>query len=137
MRRVIVMFVEAMLGCFLLVIGLTFLFRLSTNQDEQRSKINDCVSSKINVTENGSVYEPQFSDIHSMSSVLYEIKQTDLDISIYIIDQEVTREMRKTYRDINDSDAIRSMLNTNYNYSKESIVDTDGNVVKIVYRPSF
>ena len=131
MRRILEAYWEFIVSTVLLALGLTFLFFLISNSDESRMKINDNIASKINITENKSVYNPEpFNNTRSMASVLYEIKETDLAIPIYISNREITIEMRKKFQNLNDS-------SVGYTYSKEYIVDAEGKVEKIVYRPSF
>lgn len=138
MRRILEAYWEFIVSTVLLALGLTFLFFLISNSDESRMKINDNIASKINVTENKSVYNPEpFNNIRSMASVLYEIKETDLAIPIYISNREITIEMRKKFQNLNDSSEISAYLDVGYTYSKEYIVDAEGKVEKIVYRPSF
>lgn len=138
MRRILEAYWEFIVSTVLLALGLTFLFFLISNSDESRMKINDNIASKINVTENKSVYNPEpFNNTRSMASVLYEIKETDLAIPIYISNREITIEMRKKFQNLNDSSEISAYLDVGYTYSKEYIVDAEGKVEKIVYRPSF
>ena len=138
MRRILEAYWEFIVSTVLLALGLTFLFFLISNSDESRMKINDNIASKINVTENKSVYNPEpFNNTRSMASVLYEIKETDLVIPIYISNREITIEMRKKFQNLNDSSEISAYLDVGYTYSKEYIVDAEGKVEKIVYRPSF
>lgn len=138
MRRILEAYWEFIVSTVLLALGLTFLFFLISNSDESRMKINDNIASKINITENKSVYNPEpFNNTRSMASVLYEIKETDLAIPIYISNREITIEMRKKFQNLNDSSEISAYLDVGYTYSKEYIVDAEGKVEKIVYRPSF
>lgn len=138
MRRILEAYWEFIVSTVLLALGLTFLFFLISNSDESRMKINDNIASKINVTENKSVYNPEpFNNTRSMASVLYEIKETNLAIPIYISNREITIEMRKKFQNLNDSSEISAYLDVGYTYSKEYIVDAEGKVEKIVYRPSF
>lgn len=138
MRRILELYVEYIISAVILAMGLTFLFCLLRNADESRYQLNDNVTTKINVTENESGYEGEaFHDTRTMSEVLYEIKDTDLDVQIYIANEEITTEMRKKFRIYNDSSDIRSYMDAGYNYSKEYVIDTEGKVVKIIYRPAF
>lgn len=138
MRRILELYVEYIISAVILAMGLTFLFCLLRNAEESRYQLNDNVTTKINVTENGSGYEGEaFRDTRTMSEVLYEIKDTDMGVQIYIANEEITTEMRKKFRIYNDSSDIRSYMDAGYNYSKEYMIDTEGKVVKIIYRPAF
>jgi len=135
MRRVIEIVVEVIIDAVTFALGITFLFFLLKNSEELRSQANDTISSKINVTDNQTVYEKEpFQDTCSMASVLYEIKDTNLNVQIYIGNTEITTEMRKKFQNLNDSSEIRAHLNVGSTYRKEYVVNTDGEVVKIVYQ---
>lgn len=138
MIRILETLFEHIFSSILFALGVTFLLFLLRSEYESRNLIKNDISSKINVTENRTEYEKDpFSDIHTMTSVLYEIKETDLSIQVYIVNNEITTEMRKKFQNLNDSSEIRAYLDVGYTYSKEYIVDTEGKVVRIVYRPSF
>lgn len=138
MTRILETLFEHIFSAVLFALGITFLFFLLRNEYESRNLIRDNISSKINVTENRTEYEKEpFIDTHTMASVLYEIKEADLDIPIYISNNEITTEMRKKFRNLNDSSEISAYLDVGYTYSKEYMVDTERKVTRIIYRPSF